>query len=303
MTDNLTPEEVEALYPIRSALVYENGIVVFRSPITPMKKTATTARKGIYEMSRKSKLKLTHLINNSPVKFKSMITLTWGDFLPPIDGKELKRQLNLFLNKFRYRFKGVEYFWFLEFQKSGKPHIHVLTSVEPSNFDRVWFMGLWSKITVYDAHKRLKEGKGGDYNITQEISTETLLDEWSKAKAFNGHAKVWELFRKEDGAFRYALKYATKAEQKLVPVNYGNVGRFWGNSKNVIPEPIGAIVIGEDMTEEEFRKLIGETKAGQLPLIPKYIFQKSATDFINDKGLTFTKIIGKNIDKFVNRLE
>jgi len=44
-----------------------------------------------------------------------------------------------------------------------------------------------------------------------------------------------ERIRKEHGARNYAVKYAFKMKQKMVPAAYQNVGRFWGNSRDVKP--------------------------------------------------------------------
>lgn len=297
----LTPVEVEELYPLDNILVFKNGLMVSRRERYPIKRKYSP-RKGIYEMSKKSKLRLSHIINNSEVKFVSMLTLTWGDFMPPVNGKELKRQLNIFLKKFRQHYKTPEYLWFLEFQRKGKPHIHLLTTIEPTPQDIKWFAPIWANITTKDAWLRLTEGKVQDYKVTKELDVSTLLDEYEKSIKFNSHPKVWEKFRKKDGAFRYVLKYATKSEQKLVPVEYANVGRFWGVSENVLPFPIGAVILGQEMSEAEVREMMSAHRTGQLPLIPRYIFQKNAVEFFSQHGLTMTEILAENKEKFVNNL-
>lgn len=302
MGQNLTPKEVEELYPLDNILVFKNGLMVSRREKYPYKREYQK-RKGIYEMSKKSKLRLSHIINNSEIKFVSMLTLTWGDFMPPVNGSELKRQLNIFLKKFRQHYKTPEYLWFLEFQAKGKPHIHLLTTIEPGLNDLKWFAPLWSKITTKDAWLRLEQDKVKDYKIVKPLSVEVLLDEYEKSMRFNSHPKVWEKFRKKDGAFRYVLKYATKSEQKLVPVQYSNVGRFWGVSDNVLPFPIGAVVLGQEMSEAEVREMLSAHRTGQLPLIPRYIFQKDAVEYFSQYGLTMSEILGENREEFVNRIE
>lgn len=298
----LTPVEVEELYPLDNLLVFKNGLIVSRKEKYPYPRSFN-ARRGIYEMSKKSKLKLSHIVNNSEVRFTSMLTLTWGDFLPPVNGRELKRQLHVYLKAFRKRYKTPEYLWFLEFQRSGKPHIHILTTIEPAKNDLIWHSDKWARISVKDAWARLNSITDQDYKIIHPIDVGVMLDEEEKSRAFNGHLKVWEKFRKRDGAFHYVLKYATKSVQKLVPVNYSNVGRFWGCSENVLPYPIGAIVLGQEMSEAEVREMISATRAGQLPLIPRYIFQKNAVEFLSKHGLNMTEILGENQKTFVNNLE
>jgi hypothetical protein len=64
----------------------------------------------------------------------------------------------------------------------------------------------------------------------------------SQDKVFFQHTKTehFSILREEDGARRYALKYAEKTTQKTVPDRYRNVGRFWGANRRVlesIPKP------------------------------------------------------------------
>jgi len=298
----LSPVEVEALYPIEKVEVYKNGLVVKRKAIRKQNRVYTP-RKGIYEMSKKSKLRLTHIVTNSPIKFVSMITLTWGDFMPPVNGKELKRQLNILLKRFRKRFKNPQYVWFLEFQKKGKPHLHILTTVGPSDFDREWLASNWATLTTKDAWLRLETGKVKDYTITKPLSVEVLLDEWEKSKRFNSHQKVWEMFYKEDGATRYCLKYATKSEQKLVPPQFENVGRFWGVSELVHPEPIGELILNETMDRKGLDKVMEQHRVGALPLLPRYIFEQDALEYFTSRGLKLTEIFGEGQNKFIDKVE
>jgi len=289
----LTPAEVEALYGIYKVTVYKHGLVVERRARYPMKKHIPPKRKGIFEMTRKSRLKLTHLIANCEVKFTSMFTLTYGNFINPIDGRELKRQVNILLGHFRKRFPEHEYCWFLEFTtQKGRPHLHVVTTAMPNQFDRNWLGATWSKVSVYDAIRRLLENKGNGLRVVHPINMFDVLEECEKVWKVHKHIKCWEKIRKSDGAMRYALKYAAKQEQKLVPPQFGNVGRFWGNSRGVTAEPIGELLIGETMTEEAVRGIL-EQSVGQLPLIPRYIFQRDALEFFQSRGLHLTEIFEK----------
>ena len=71
-----------------------------------------------------------------------------------------------------------------------------------------------------------------------------VADLWVKATGTGGidackmfrvhiHPSAWELIRSQDGAARYALKYATKPHQKKVPEDFQDVGRFWGCSRDI----------------------------------------------------------------------
>jgi hypothetical protein len=63
-----------------------------------------------------------------------------------------------------------------------------------------------------------------------------------------------ERIRKPDGAARYCLKYAYKCEQKAVPEQYRNVGRFWGCSRDVTPEKPRVI----ELSELEIRGILAD---------------------------------------------
>lgn len=298
----LTPVEVEQMYPIDRVEVFQNGLVIHRKARVNYPRKFSP-RKGIYEMSKKSKLRLTHIVTNSPLKFKSMMTLTWGDFMPPVNGKELKRQMNIFLNRLRKHYKNIEYLWFLEFTTKGRPHFHVLLTSSPSTTDNFWLGKTWSEITTKDAWLRLSQGKVKDYKIEKDLPVTLVLDEWEKSRKVHSHKKAWQDFYKPDGAFRYCLKYATKSEQKLVPVEFADVGRFWGTSKNVAPKPIAETLLGETMSRDGLNKVLEDTRIAQLPLIPKYIFQKDALEYFSQRGLKLTEIFSDNPSVFIDKME
>lgn len=287
----LTAEQVDSLYGIKKIIFYRNGLVVERGQRFPMKRFQPVPRKGVYEMSKKSKLLLTHIVANSEIKFSSMFTLTYGDFFIPYDGKELKRQTNVFLTSFRKRF-DCEYVWFLEFTKRGRPHLHVITTVLPNEWDKVWLAEKWAKISVTDYHARLlNKNTPETHQIEKPIDQWVVKDEANKVKKVHSHKKCWEAIYKVDGAQRYCLKYASKEEQKLLPIGFENVGRFWGTSRLVKPVPLATLLINETMTEEQVRAVIAETFVGQFELIPKYIFQNDAVKFFTSRGLRLTEII------------
>lgn len=293
----LTPQQVEELYGISKVVVYKNGLVIERKQRYPMKQTTPPLKNGIYELTRKSKMRLTHIVQNCEVGFLSMFTLTYGDYINPIDGRELKRQVNILLGHLRKRFKNIQYLWFLEFTKKGKPHLHVIVSLEPTQFDRIWLGEVWAKISVYDAVKRLLDDKGNGLRVVHPINMFDVLGEAQKVYRVHSHKRCWEKIRKSDGAARYCLKYATKQEQKLVPPQFGNVGRFWGVSSLVQAKPIGEVIIGETMSEDQIKAIFSDTRIGELELIPKYVFQRDALEFYSSRGLRLTEIFDeKNED-------
>jgi hypothetical protein len=137
--------------------------------------------------------------------FTSMLTLTYPRVFPN-NGKDVKRNLNQFLVELRQKIPGVSVLWFLEFQRRGAPHIHILIRGA-----RVWRpMQLWVSKTWY------RICGTGDL---RHLAAGTRL----------------ERVRTPNGARNYCVKYAHKMQQKVVPRDYRNVGRFWGHSRDVKP--------------------------------------------------------------------
>jgi hypothetical protein len=106
-------------------------------------------------------------------------------------------------------------FWFIEFQKRGAPHFHFFCSHSPVpnkvgnesrpetpiELARLWCSKAWYECVGSKDEKHLRAGVQLDYFRT-------------------GRA----------GTISYASKYARKQEQKTVPNEFKEVGRFWGVS-------------------------------------------------------------------------
>jgi len=138
-------------------------------------------------------------------EYKHMVTLTYPEGYPS-DGTTVKNHLRRFLQEVR-RWDKRDYgisagteahssFWFLEFQKRGAPHFHIFLNRCPR---KEWVSSTWYRIVDSEDIRHLQAG----------TRTEKLIA---------GRA----------GTISYATKYAAKLEQKSVPKDYENVGRFWG---------------------------------------------------------------------------
>lgn len=158
----------------------------------------------------------------------------------------------------RWETVGVLYraFWWMEFQKRGAPHLHMIFFDVREGIDwqkvRLWAGYSWAGVVAgirsakchdpahnsklktllenYD-HERDLWGKdvadtelrrgvtalGLDWQIFQHVRAGTNLEKMRK-----GH---WGYAAKE------ASKYTSKKYQSKIPKNYKNVGRWWGYSK------------------------------------------------------------------------
>lgn len=201
------------IYPITAIDIYKSGIQVHRKSALQSSTMFNGARKPIAELTRRSLSRLAFVVSNTEVEFHSMLTLTYPDDYP-LSGKVSKKHLRRFLNDFQHIFGKQSYLWFLEFQERGAPHYHILVEMlGPNKWMRRQFGYSWARIVCREQ------------------------EEVNKCYAVHSHTRQWEQIRKRDGARRYALQYAAKPTQKIVPQNFRDVGRFWGCSRDVIPKP------------------------------------------------------------------
>lgn len=179
------------------------------------------ARRGVIrELSARSRLRLLHTVRNTHVRFASMLTGTYpADF--PLDGRAVKKHLERLLKALRTRFgEAVSYVWFLEFQRRGAPHFHLLLAHPPAPGDRRWLSSTWFRIVGSKDVRHLRAGTN------------------------------FERLEKPDAAERYCAKYACKTHQKTVPDQFANVGRFWGASRDVKPVLVAKVSTSAEQVVE-----------------------------------------------------
>jgi hypothetical protein len=188
---------------IKTMTVYKKDIVITYT--TDIRPETTGGKKKQGRLSAKSIKNLTFYAQNTSVKFQDMITLTYPNEYPE-SGKVIKSHLNTFLSWCRGKFKPFSYLWFLEFQRRGAPHFHILTSVELVKHKKEVSLRWYETVQSNDI-KHLKAG-----------------------------TRV-EKLRKVDGAASYATYYASKMYQKTTPDGFKDVGNWWGASRDVRPQP------------------------------------------------------------------
>lgn len=129
---------------------------------------------------------------------KVMVTLTYPGkaWLVPVDGKAVKRHLKLLQQAILRKYPGLGAAWFLEFQERGAPHFHMFATMP---IDKGWLAKTWNRIAGANDPDHLRAG---------------IRVEWLRCPA--------------TAAGAYAAKYSAKSEQKEVPEEYQDVGRFWG---------------------------------------------------------------------------
>lgn len=241
-----TPEQINSAYPIVAIIQYRSGWKVERKSLIDYRPPPRENGILIKELSRRSLSKLAFTAMNTESDFASMITLTYPAQYPS-DGRQVKQHLNKFLTYMRRKVGKFEYLWFLEFQARGAPHFHILTTLKASNKDRETMAEIWA-----------------------DIVSETDI-EWDKVKRVHNHKSSWERIRSKHGAQAYALKYALKTRQKIVPEQYQNVGAFWRCSRGARPKPLETFKANEK-SARIFLEAMGHTCA-KWDVIPSHILK------------------------------
>lgn len=190
--------------------VYNRDVVVLRKGCNGG--TGCAKRDVVTEFSEDSRKRLAFVAANTSIKFRTMVTLTYPAEYPS-DGKQVKAHLHTFLTWFTRKYSS-SYLWFLEFQKRVAPHYHLVSAYT------------------------IPRGRGAEQEMYSDVAREwyAIVDSGDPRHLAAG-TRV-ERIRKPDGAARYAVKYALKMYQKQVPDEYQDVGRFWGNSRDVTPFPV-----------------------------------------------------------------
>lgn len=158
-------------------------------------------RGAIRGFTHQSRRRLTHLVRNTNDLWNGFLTVTYpAEF--PTDGREVKRHLNALCAWLRR--KKVAYVWIMEFQERGAPHFHFLVA------------GWLNKKEVAQRWTA--------------IVNPTFPSE--RAKMLEASTRI-EAVKNPDHVGGYMGAYMSKLEQKIVPKEFKNVGRFWGASRTV----------------------------------------------------------------------
>ena len=180
-------------------------------------------KRAITEFNFRTSGRIKRYLSCCNAQYAMFGTLTYPDEYPT-NGREVKRHLANFIKRLRRRcyktMRPEEYgtwsiFWFLEFQKRGAPHFHYFCTHSPVpnkvgnesrietpiELARLWCSKAWYECVQSGDEKHMRAGVQLDYFRT-------------------GRA----------GTISYASKYARKQQQKTVPDEFKEIGRFWGVS-------------------------------------------------------------------------
>lgn len=118
------------------------------------------------------------------------------------------------------RRRGLGYFWIIEFQEREAPHYHGLLT--GPKFDQA-----------------------GNFVKDSYVGRDELAQAWNRIISADRPEYLGDRYHLEHGAYlapiqsqeklaSYYTEYMKKLEQKTVPPDYVNVGRYWGFSKSLL---------------------------------------------------------------------
>ena len=171
------------------------------------------------------------------------------------------------VSRFRDNFQASRAIWFLEFQQRGAPHFHHLLDIDLESHGRL------------STKRRSRiEGEKQSYRTCREIEDD-LSAAWYRivSSCDEKHLRAgisWEVLEDSDAAAKYAAKHAAKPRQKKVPLEYYNVGRFWG-----VIGRVKAVALDddfEDMTTDQLFREFGYEAMSSRGRVKKYLWDFEA---------------------------
>lgn len=192
--------------PVERLLVYPRAVKIVR-PKSFCVPPVGGKKSSISSFSAASKKRLRFTASNS-TPLISQFCATYHETIVS-DGRLLKKHLNRFLTQIRKHYPTAEYLWILEFQRRGAPHFHIFLTLPRGTEGLHDFLArTWNHIAEPDSKKHLRF----------HLDKKNFID-WSM------------------GSGSYLCKYLDKEHQKAVPLNFSDIGRFWGNSRGIVREP------------------------------------------------------------------
>lgn len=174
----------------------------------------------IKRFSYGSAQRLRLLVRNTADMWTGFVTLTYPKDGYPTDGLIVKRQIHAFGQWLRRN--GIPYVWIMEFQERGAPHFHLL-------------VGKWVPRDLVEVDGKVVTRDKVKKGTAVRVVREGLETRWNSI-IDGGEDNLWvgtqvKAAKNADSVGKYMAAYMSKLDQKTVPQDYKNVGRFWGSSR------------------------------------------------------------------------
>jgi hypothetical protein len=195
---------------------YEGSSILRTSKAEKMVAVGGGKRGAVKGFSRNSRLRLMYLIGSirRDAELPDFVTLTYPDRFPSVE--TAKRDLKVFLQRFKRKYPDAGAIWKLEPQQRGAPHYHLLVWGCKTSDLQKWTVENWYEIA-------------GQGDINHYLF---------HAGALHGSKPCVNKVRSFRGVWSYASKYLGKV---FDVAEWGDkwTGRFWGILGRIFI-PIGA---------------------------------------------------------------
>jgi hypothetical protein len=171
---------------------------------------------------------------------RAIVCLTYPSEYPE-DGRAFKRHLDTFQK--RLKRMNIQYFTVLEFQDRGAPHYHTLIT---GILDRQELSRMWFEIVGSGDPRHLQAGTSIQFIVDDSdyrLEPDRVRYREMKRK---GHRNVKRMFISRSEAESYMIGYFKKNDQKVVPANINNSGRFWSHSRDLVEKLKSVILCGDE---------------------------------------------------------
>lgn len=203
----ISRQEKNSRNPVKSLLLYPRSLKLVREYHRDGVEPPGDLRGEITGFSQASKRRLKFTASNASPALVSQFGMTYHKAEP--DGRTVKKHIDIFRRSLVRMFPDAGYLWILEFQTRKTPHFHLFLTLPHSTPGLHKFMAAkWHEIAEPDSPQHLR---------------------------FHRHPSnfiPWDM-----GSGSYLCKYLDKEHQKAVPPGFTGVGRFWGNSRGLVPDP------------------------------------------------------------------
>lgn len=221
---------------------YERDLkITCRLHVSGTQSRKKTRRRGkITAFSRGSVKRCKFALRNSIHLQRAIICLTYPKEYPE-EGRVFKRHLDTFLK--RLKRMNIQYFAVLEFQDRGAPHYHILLTRILNRFE---LSHTWYDIVASGDPRHLQAGTSIQFIVDDnDYRLEPDRVRYRELKR-KGHTNVKRMFISRSEAESYMIGYFKKNDQKVIPVNICNSGRFWSHSRDLVEKLKSVVLWGDE---------------------------------------------------------
>lgn len=172
------------------------------------------------DWSEDSQRRLLWITNNTAAKWKSMLTLTYGELYPTL-GTWVSEHRRLMLKAIRQHYGDCLNLWVREYQSRFAPHLHILLTLPLR-------LPTWP-LSMPEGYQGPQSFGDWQMHCWASEQWQSTIKHFASEKGLRAGIR-WEALKSSRGGAAYLAKYLGKLEQKAVPDEAITPGRWWGHS-------------------------------------------------------------------------